>query len=431
MIKKREVFALQLNIENCGKISKANIEINGITVIAGENNTGKSTIGKVLYSVFNSFYDLDKKIFLEKKDAINKLISNFVSSNIDYEYESYNLPDFLHFDIEFKNKENYNEKVNEFIDRLVELEEIKRTSDGEKKLRELINERLSIDDKYIINSIFNNYIRCEFKGQINNLNLPSSNGNINLILKEKSINIKINNNVIEKLDLGCRILTEAVYIDSPFVMDDLNDRIIIMSKDKDNHRHYLRNMLKRNDINNLIEEAIISKKIDEVFKKINLVAPSATISKEKNSYLYKDKTLMEPINIGNVSTGLKTFVIIKMLIENLTIKEEGVLILDEPEIHLHPEWQLIFAEIIVLLQKELNLHIVLNTHSPYFLRAIEVFSEKHCITEKCKYYLACNNKDNISEINDVTNDIEKIYSKLANPLQLLEDLKSNLGDCYD
>ena len=49
--------------------------------------------------------------------------------------------------------------------------------------------------------------------------------------------------------------------------------------------------------------------------------------------------------------------------------------LDEPEIHLHPAWQVIFAELIVLIQKEFNMHILLNTHSPYFLNAIEIYAE--------------------------------------------------------
>ena len=33
---------MKLHIENFAKIANADIEINGITVIAGENNTGKS-----------------------------------------------------------------------------------------------------------------------------------------------------------------------------------------------------------------------------------------------------------------------------------------------------------------------------------------------------------------------------------------------------
>ena len=40
---------MKLKVNNFAKIKEADIIIDGITVIAGENNTGKSTIGKILF----------------------------------------------------------------------------------------------------------------------------------------------------------------------------------------------------------------------------------------------------------------------------------------------------------------------------------------------------------------------------------------------
>jgi len=56
---------MKLSIKNVGKLKEADVEINGITVIAGENNTGKSTIGKALFSIFQSLYKLDDQIIRE------------------------------------------------------------------------------------------------------------------------------------------------------------------------------------------------------------------------------------------------------------------------------------------------------------------------------------------------------------------------------
>ena len=53
---------MKLSLENIGMIKNADVDLNGITVICGDNNTGKSTIGKALFCVFNSCYDIDNNI---------------------------------------------------------------------------------------------------------------------------------------------------------------------------------------------------------------------------------------------------------------------------------------------------------------------------------------------------------------------------------
>lgn len=40
---------MKICLKNIGKIKEADIELDGITIIAGDNNTGKSTIGKSVY----------------------------------------------------------------------------------------------------------------------------------------------------------------------------------------------------------------------------------------------------------------------------------------------------------------------------------------------------------------------------------------------
>lgn len=62
---------MRLNIKNFAKIKDADIIIDGITIIAGENNTGKSTVGKVLFSLFNSLQDIDNKILDDRAAAIS------------------------------------------------------------------------------------------------------------------------------------------------------------------------------------------------------------------------------------------------------------------------------------------------------------------------------------------------------------------------
>lgn len=65
---------MKLTLKNIGKIGTASVEINGITVIAGENNTGKSTVGRALFAVFNSFYNVQKQFENERIESIENLL---------------------------------------------------------------------------------------------------------------------------------------------------------------------------------------------------------------------------------------------------------------------------------------------------------------------------------------------------------------------
>lgn len=59
---------MRLEIQHFSKIKQASIKLDGITVIAGENNTGKSTVGKILSCMFNSMYKVDEKLHRRRKN---------------------------------------------------------------------------------------------------------------------------------------------------------------------------------------------------------------------------------------------------------------------------------------------------------------------------------------------------------------------------
>ena len=59
---------MKISIQDVGPLSSAEVEINGITVITGENNTGKSIVGKSLFAILNAQNNLEKKV----KNAIKK-----------------------------------------------------------------------------------------------------------------------------------------------------------------------------------------------------------------------------------------------------------------------------------------------------------------------------------------------------------------------
>ena len=177
----------------------------------------------------------------------------------------------------------------------------------------------------------------------------------------------------------------------------------------------------------MVDRANLKEKLSAVYQKINdtLGSDMSLFETDKDSISGSKRT--RGLSLDSLSSGMKTFYLIKSLIDNGTIVQNGTLILDEPEVHLHPDWQVTLAEIIVLLQKEMGLHILINTHSPYFLRAIEVFSGKYYTEDTVKYYLSYNEGNN-AKMKDVTFNISEIYRVLSDPLQRIENEAYNDGD---
>ncbi len=125
----------------------------------------------------------------------------------------------------------------------------------------------------------------------------------------------------------------------------------------------------------------------------------------------------------NTATGIKYFGIFQVLSQNNYLNEDTVLILDELEVHLHPKWQLELAKIIVELVKN-GVKILVNSHSPYMIDALKYYADKEKINNN--FYLTEKNRDETSNISNVTMDISPIFEKLTEPLRELRKMKLGL-----
>lgn len=417
---------MRLEIENIGKLTKADVELKGITVIAGENNTGKSTVGKALYCMFNSFYDVQSRMETERKNSVMRILNN-----LKYSFKNFTpiVPRFtpLINDIFDDNRLSYSvedivTKISSFF---VEQSDNEISFDDDESLAieeaaKRIIEIFAISKDQLFSNMLNRSFELEFCGQVCNLFSNDESGRVDLTIKSNTVSAAFKRNRVSNIDDLIELETEAIYIDDPLVLDNLSDWVLYNHRYNLPHRTNVISRLKFGNRHvNMFDEIIVNNKLKNIYEKINYVC-EGNLERDSNSYFYHIPNVSESIDIYNVSTGLKTFVLIKTLLQKGEIGERSTMILDEPEIHLHPEWQLIFAEIIVLLQKEFDMTILINTHSPYFFEAIEVYSQKHGIESKCKYYLA-ENSENVSTLKDVTQKPESIYKKLAEPFQKLEN----------
>lgn len=434
---------MKLKINNFAMIKKAEIEIDGITVIAGQNNTGKSTIGKILFSLFNSLYDIDKKVDQKRINEIREALSGSIRNYILHTNDEKNMATSdsrrLSNDITAEISNYIMESAVETLDKfkLIDIvDEVLRSYDIHiykkdiNEIIELVSDKvfttINLSNNSIVREIISRYFDKIFYGQMNYLNKERADAKLELIIKNKKISVSFKNNECIKYEPNYNILHEAFYIDNPFIIDDIsaNPRNLPFSYRgfDDIKNHIIAKLTSKNNIMDGIINAVIAKeKLEEIYKVLNrvvegnIVVNSGTFGLDTNSF-------SEPVKLANLSTGLKSFIIIKMLLEKGILKEKDIIILDEPEIHLHPEWQLSYAEIIVLLQKIFDLSIVVTTHSSNFLESIDYFSRKHSIDSKCKYYISTSN-NGINSFEEVTDNLDKIYAQMIESSVLLDKLK--------
>ena len=59
---------MKLKLENIGMICSADIKLDGLTIIAGENDSGKSTTGKLIFSLIKAFNRYEQDLNESKTD---------------------------------------------------------------------------------------------------------------------------------------------------------------------------------------------------------------------------------------------------------------------------------------------------------------------------------------------------------------------------
>ena len=411
---------MELKIRNVGKIDSADIEIKGITIIAGLNGTGKSTVSRSLFAMFHSFSNISRKINWEKQYAIEKL---FFSSNYFLEIYFINERD--------KSIEEISAILAGKTDKKNVYDILVRYFNNHELVEEVIDEIIKINsatNESLQNEIVSEIFLDEFNGYITNIR---SHKDSRIELKIRDFEIKVlfdyNNELLEVKEKK-ELAHEIVYIDDPFIIDSHNfskkdvewSFLSRTGKKITNHRMSLLSHYANTKNLTLIDRANLKDKLKVIYKKINdtLGSDMSLFETDKDGISGSKRT--RGLSLDSLSSGMKTFYLIKSLIDNGTIVQNGTLILDEPEVHLHPDWQVTLAEVIVLLQREMGLHILINTHSPYFLRAIEVFSGKYDTEDVVKYYLSYNEGDN-AKMKDVTFNISEIYKVLSDPLQRIEN----------
>ena len=89
---------------------------------------------------------------------------------------------------------------------------------------------------------------------------------------------------------------------------------------------------------------------------------------------------------------------------------------------MHPNWQNILAEVIVILANELNVKIVVTSHSSNFVLALQTFSMKYQYSNKVDFYITEKIDDYRVNYKNVNDDLSVIYADFAKQFSSMKAL---------
>lgn len=404
-------------IKNFGKISEADIKLDGITVICGDNNTGKSTVGKALFSFFNALNDYKNKIYVQKSNQLVNSLRNYnINLTINSPYNWVNSERVVGYISEHNNHFTLND-VKEFL-------EPYPFKIPKEKLVSIVD-YLNTPEIDILNEYIYRFVSNVMNGQIKNVySYGRSDCLISGEFKEFTNTIKIRKQYC-KCEIVEPIEHSAYYINTPFSLDSLNESGMTALGSNTMNRNVVDAIQKaqaainEDSMTNILDSVQNKKDLDAVMEIIKKAYIGDTMI-DHGRYYYMENGIS--FDFRNISAGLKSFAIIERLLETGVLKKKDVLILDEPEIHLHSEWQIIYAELIVILQKTFDLTILLVTHSFQFLESLNFFMQKYEIKDRGNYYIPTQSENGV-KIVDGTDNLAKMKESLKSGMYTLANMK--------
>ncbi|EKT3962927.1 ATP-binding protein [Flavobacterium psychrophilum] len=432
-----------LKLQNIGIIEEADINIDGITLIAGQNDSGKSTVGKVLYALIrgvnideNRFNSSKNEFIINRIRDIRNLLLRTKSSNIDdekiqgkfiltYLENDDSLFGKYSFRINFEDSESTNillSELNEINNLYYDYSNVSIKTQLGTFINDIINRiSISIDSNEVLHYELESFFENEFGNQIKN-KFKKGNSYINIEgIKEKKITFEEPIHFEGFDSMSNFYYDEVFFIESPIKLEDRNFlRFNNILRDKN---QYLNSKIFEPNK----EQDIFSDRSNDT-EKLNLiisdVIKGAFEFNSKNQLIFKKNEI--EFDLNNVATGIKSFGILQLLLQKGKLNSNSLLIIDEPEVHLHPTWQVKYAEILVRLSKEFAIPILLTSHSPYFIEALEGFSKKHDYEKLTNFYFAEKNKDGLSsKIVDVNDNLSEIYSSISEASYQLRKIYKN------
>jgi hypothetical protein len=162
---------------------------------------------------------------------------------------------------------------------------------------------------------------------------------------------------------------------------------------------------------------------------------SDNILKGDASYSEQWKTLIYQRNDGKTfdlsqsATGVQAFAFLQLLLKKGLINDRSLIIIDEPEAHLHPQWIVEYAKVLVELNKKTKARFFIATHSTDMVSALRYISEKEETLDHLSYYRAvpADADAYTYDYQNMGTDIEPIFESFNKSYELIEKYGTDNG----
>jgi len=433
----------QINIElkNIRSVRDANIILDGITVITGENGSGKSTISKLTYHLFRTSIEFEKIVESNLEDELRRIYRSIDQLSKELEY-FLDKDEYSKFRISFRNFYRSDNQLSLFeednsifsaIDALINifanenfnLHKNPQLQQRLKRIKIILNNsnpRVDFESNDIIELLLalKEYITEQIQHSLNykeNRPLSILNDKLEEAFYDSSIpnTFNISEYGVPIIDrdknklLPIHSIQRVAYIDTPMIIgiDFYAERA-----------HW-------EEINELISNKKTFKsnsELDSIFKNEILKGDVSYDENEISSqtFIYKRDDGKE-FDLLECATGLKSFSLLQLLFKNGFLNNQTLLIIDEPEVHLHPQWIVEYARLIVLLNKHLGVKFLIASHNPDMISAIKYISKKENSSKDLNFYLATKYKNTYTyNYKNLGIEIEDIFSSFNIALERID-----------
>ncbi|MDE6371791.1 MAG: ATP-binding protein [Duncaniella sp.] len=385
-------------MRNYHAVKEADIEIAGMTVVGGVNGCGKSTLARWLNYVVNVLNNYDRYVIDDARRSYKELIqvisrASNISLTLRMEWRKENARFTSSYDL--SELQSY---FHMLVDRFVEMMTEKLRSriwqlnrrrlsslfDLEEKEGESLSDFLSrltdylyTEDDKIYSIAIERLERHSMKNWreilLDRIDLNIDSSRIDLEFTEDSVTLLGDKEFSLPL-----MLHNAVYINTQEISATLGSSLYESGD--------LSQLLQTKAEQSTVQGRVLAKIIKSIIGGEVVIDTNVFADRRDRLRFVRPDGL--DILLRGAATGIISFAILLQLLENGWITENTMLIIDEPEAHLHPQWIVEYARVLVKINKTLGTKILVSTHNPDMLAALQSISEREGTLNESCFYLA-------------------------------------------